>query len=314
VWKFASEVLSPFCAWETAEGASEDTGIDFRSAEGLGETPGTCSVIAVAENAKINLNDPLLRDGDEARKSVAMQIFAMMGGYHAPSPYDTLFEQRDPEGHFTSRLDVVSAVIDWWDTDVERTVFDPGVRGVSDDFWATFIEPTPDDLEARTVTIYGSGAVNPNEAPAEVLLARLCSFIGDQALCSDPIEASKFIQLVSTVRMIAPIPFFTRSSDFLTFVEGGGGEHDLYPMLRAMLGADNPLLFRPVTIPPAMRVEIENAFVTAARILTIESTGAAGRAHVRLRAVVNFHDQWTPPPPNAGRMPSLGVLHYYRVE
>src|SRR5690606_13671192 len=138
-----------------------------------------------------------------------MQVFAMIGGYQSPSPYDPLFEQRDPDGNFTSRLDLVSALIDWWDADTERTVFDPGagevtssggednlyqsfsdpyrvkhapfdsleelrlVRGVGDDFWATFVEPDPDDPESRNVTIYGSGSVNPNEAPPEVLLARL---------------------------------------------------------------------------------------------------------------------------------------------
>ncbi|MCS6797108.1 MAG: general secretion pathway protein GspK [Myxococcota bacterium] len=350
VWTLADEVLAPFCDWSNARERGDEAGIDFGAAQGLGETPGTCSIVAVAENAKINVNDPLLRDGDEARRSVAMQMFALMGGYHAPSPFDPLFERPDAEGRHTSRLDVVSALVDWWDGDTERTLFDPGagrvqsggpeddvyrtyadpyfvknapfdsleelrlVRGVGDDFWATFVEPVPDDLQARTVTVYGSGAVNPNEAPPEVLLARLCSHLGDQPLCADPREVAKFIELVRTVRAIAPLPFFSRASDFLTFVEGGGGPHDLYPMLRALLGADHPLLFRPVTIPADRRVAIENDFVTAARILTIESTGVVGRARVRLRAVVNFHDQWTPPPPNAGRMPPLGVVHHYRVD
>src|SRR5690606_31334050 len=80
------------------------------------------------------------------------------------------------------------------------------VRGIGDDFWATFIEPDPDDPRTRAITIYGSGAVNPNEATPEVLIARVCSILVDQPLCTDPIEAAKFIQILRTLRMIAPIP------------------------------------------------------------------------------------------------------------
>jgi hypothetical protein len=29
---------------------------------------------------------------------------------------------------------------------------------------------------------------------------------------------------------------------------------------------------------------------------------------------MNFHERWTPPPPNAGTMPGLGIFYYYRVE
>jgi general secretion pathway protein K len=276
----------------------------------------------------------------------------MLGGYQAPSPYDPLFEKRDGEGQFNTRLDVISALADWWDPDQQRTQFDPGastvtsgggedeiyrryrdpyviknapfdsleevrlVRGVTDDFWATFVQPDPDDLRSERLTIYGSGAVNPNEAPPEVMLARLCSFRGltDQPLCSDPLEAAKFIQLVRTVRSIFPVPFFTRSGDFLNFVEGRGGGTDLYPLLLGMLGPTSPLVFRPVTIPADVRTAVDNAFVTAARILTIRGEGRVGRARVRIRTVANFHDRWTPPPPNAGSMPALGVFHYYRVD
>ena len=123
-------------------------------------------------------------------------------------------------------------------------------------------------------------------------------------------------------------------SSFLHFVEGRGGPRDLYPMLQGFLGQESPLLFAPVTIPADRRTEIDNSFVTAARIITIDVTGRAGcrrpdgdggcecdreddscwRGRVRLNTVVNFHERWTPPPPNAGSMPGLGIFHYYRVE
>jgi general secretion pathway protein K len=278
-----------------------------------------------------------------------MQLFAMMGGYQSPSPYDPLFSARDADGNFHSRLDVVGGLIDWWDVDTDRTAFDPGagtvesagseddiyqrldepyharnapfdslqemrlVRGVTDDFWATFVEPTPGDQESRIITIYGSGSVNPNEAPPEVLLARLCSFIEAQTLCVDAGEAAKFIQLMGVIRGFR-VPFFTRSSDFLNFVEGRGGPRDLYPMLRAMLGEDSPLLFIPVSVPRAIRTEVDRSFVTSAKILTIQVTGIVGRSSTRIHTVTNFHERWSPPPPNAGGMPGLGVFHYYRID
>jgi general secretion pathway protein K len=360
IWTYADMLLRPFCRndreGQAARQQAEDDGeppevpFDFSSTQGLDDTPGRCEIVALAENAKINVNQPLNLTGDDARRSVAMQVFAMVGGYQQPSPFDPLFGREDADGQFSSRQDIVSSMIDWWDQDTDQTTFDPGagtvanqgsednpyrrmddpyepknapfdsleelrlIRGVGDDFWATFIEPTQDDPQARAVTIYGSGAVNPNEAPPEVLLARLCSILSAQTLCTDPGEAAKFIQLVNTARSIIQVPFFTRSGDFLNFLEGRGGSRDLYPMLRGFLGADSPLLFLPVTIPQESRAELDRSFVTAARILTIRVTGSSGRSRVRLNTVMNFHDRWTPPPPNGGAMPGLGIFHYYRVD
>ena len=350
VWAFANDILRPFCNYDEVQGMGSTVGVDFATSEGLGRTGGTCEILAIAENSKLNVSDPLNFDGDRARTSVGMQMFALMGGYQSPSPYDPIFEQRDADGQFTSRLDVVSALIDWWDVDTDRTTFDPGastvsqsgaeddvyarfddpyqprnapfdsieelrlIRGVGDDFWATFVEPDPEDPRARAITIYGSGAVNPNEAQPEVLIARVCSILVDQPLCTDPVEASKFIQVMRTIRGIAPVPWFGRGADFIAFLEGRGGPRDLYPMLSGFLGADSPLLFRPVSVSAAQRPLLDGALVTAARILTVQVTGHAGRATVRMRTVMNFHDRWTPPPPNAGTMPGLGILYYYRVD
>ncbi|NOY92960.1 MAG: hypothetical protein GXP55_17385 [Deltaproteobacteria bacterium] len=368
VWNLADSILSPFChrpgmarvtlnedgSRNTEDGDdSEDSGFGFdafSSAEGLEDLPGTCTIVSVAENSKININDPLYLDGDRARRSIAMQLFALIGGYQSPSPYDPLFEGEDADGQYTSRLDIVSDILDWWDPDTERSSFDPGagtvtsagaeddiyqrlddpykvknapfdsleemrlVRGVGDDFWATFVEPRPHDPTSRILTIYGSGAVNPNEAPPAVLLARVCSFVNNQPLCTNPAEGAKFIQLLSTVRAMIPIPFFTRSADFLTFLEGRGGPQDLYPMLVGYLGPDSLLLFQPITVPAAKRRDMQGSFVTGARIIDVQVTGQVGRSSVTLDAILNFHDRWTPPPPNAGRMPGLGIFHHFRID
>ena len=353
VWDFANELLAPFRDLEGAKSATADTGIDFSVMEGVVDTGGTFDVITIPENSMINVNNPLFLAGDAARTSIAMQLFALMGGVQSPnSPYDQMFASRDADGQYTTRLDIVSDMIDWWDFDEQRTVFDPGsqtitvagseddiysrfrdpylvknapldsleelrlLRGVGDDFWATFVQSDPEDPRSRKLTIYGSGSVNVNLAPPEVLLARLCSYVPEQVLCQDPQQVMSFMALFSTARSMLPISLFTSPADFVNFVSGkGNGGRDLYPMLQAMLGPDNLLMaWTPVNIPEDKRKEIERAFIPSAAIFTIQSTGTVGRARTRVSAVVNFHDRWTPPPPNTGGVPPLGVVHHYRVD
>ena len=356
VWMAADEILRPFCNYAATQ---SDGGFDLGEAKGFGDNPAVCQIRAQADNAKINVSSGLHFGGDEARRNTAMQLFALMGGYHSPSPYDPLFDQVDSQGQLNSRLDIVSAAIDWWDPDTERLQFDPGaneirqsgteddvyqrydppyraknapfdsleelrlLRGIGDDFWSTFIEPDPNDIRSRNVTIYGSGRINANEAPPEVLLAQVCSIADDQLLCNNPLEAAKFIQLLRTVRAMFPIPIFGSSADFVNFMRG---QSPLYTQLVGMLGAQSPLVFTPLTVDGNVGNALGNAFLVVAQIVTIESTGFAGcpddplevpegcRTRVRIRAVVNKDTRWTPPPPNPGRMPTLGVFHHYRVD
>jgi len=351
VWNFADALLMPFANPKGAEGAAAQTGIAFSEIQGIKETGGTFDVISLPENSMMNLSKPLFWQGDEARVSLAMQLYALTGGYQNQSPYDSLFNGMDPDGQLTGRLDVVSAVIDWWDEDEQRTTFDPGaakvnssgreddiysrlpepyrvknapydsldelrlVRGFTDDFWATFVEPDPEDPRTRQVTVYGSGAVNPNESRAEVLWSRICSFVSTQPLCADPLQRMAFVSLFSTARAILPIGLFEKPADFLNFIEGKGNQRDLYPMLIAMLGKDNPLLmWTPVVIPQDKRGLMNGAFVTSARIFTIQASGRVNKASVRINTVVNFDENWTPPPLTTGKMSGLGIFHRYRLD
>ena len=319
---------------------------------GFDNLPGECHVLAVSENGKINVNDPLFLDGERARNSVASQLFSLTGGQLPESPYDALFAEEDETGTLTTRIDLVTAVIDWWDHDIQRTDYDPGagttrtggtgaeddslyqlrddpyrnknapfdsiqelrlVRGFTDDLWATFVEPIPNDPESRIMTIYASGLVNINEANPQVLLGRICSYAPDVSLCTDPLESLKFTQILTTIRQLIPIPLFSRPTDLMNFVEGKGSEKDLYGMLTGFLGPESELLFTPIVIPDNQRSPLARSFATSAEIFTIQATGLVGRSQVRIETVVNFHKRWVPPPPNSGRMPGLGVFHYYRM-
>lgn len=397
VWTYANAVLAPFCNFESSRG-NTDAGIDFSAAEGLGNTGGTCELLSFAENSKLNVNEALSLNADQSRLETARLVYAMVGGYNQPNAYDRMFEERDPDGQITSRLDMISALIDWWDPDTQRTTFDPGppstidsvsgteddiygsfrdpylprnapfdsleelrlVRGVGDDFWSTFVEPDPDDPTRRFVTVYGSGKVNPNEAFPEVLLARTCSILQGTTLCTEA-ESRKFVSLINMVRSMAPLPWFTNVNEYLNFLQGRGGPGELWPMLtNPMLNEmTEPLRFTPITITPEQVRVFNGILVFAARILTVQSTGWVGNCEgrtdddgvscgdgidndedgdvdtddagcsedaasadailarctrVRIRAVLNTDPAWTPPPPNAGQMPALGVIQHWRVE
>jgi general secretion pathway protein K len=352
VWNFIDELLSPFCTPEDQRSTLVQLGIDFGNTVGFDDLPGECHVVAVSENGKINVNDPLFLDGELARNSVATQLFSLTGGYLPESPYDALFNKQDENGTLTTRIDLVTAVIDWWDLDIQRTDFDPGarltrtggtgaeddsyyqmrddpyrnknapfdslqelrlVRGFSDDFWATFVEPVPNDPKSRIMTIYASGLVNINEASPQALLGRICSYAPEVSLCVDPLEGLKFTQILTTIRQLIPIPLFSRPTDLIDFAEGKGSDKDLYGMLTGFLGEDSELIFTPIEIPAEQRTDLARSLATSAQIFTIQATGLVGRSQVRIESVVNFHSRWVPPPPNTGRMPGLGVFHYYRV-
>jgi general secretion pathway protein K len=352
VWNFVDQLISPFCTPEDERDSLTQLGIDFGDTTGFEGLPGSCHVIAVSENGKINVNDPLFLDGERARNSVATQLFSLTGGYLPESPYDALFTREDENGTLTTRIDLVAAVVDWWDRDIQRTDFDPGagqtrtggtgteddsiyqlqddgyrnknapldslqelrlIRGFSDDVWATFVEPIPNDPQSRILTIYASGLININEATPQVLLGRVCAHAPESTLCTDPLESLKFTQILGTIRQLIPIPLFSRPADFINFVEGKGSEKDLWGIIVGFLGEDSELLFTPIEIEEEQKKLLERSLATSARIFTIQSTGLVGRSRIRIEAVVNFHERWVPPPPNTGRMSGLGIFHYYRV-
>lgn len=354
IWDFAGELLSPFTNMDLAKDMG--SAIDFDQMEGARGMGGTLEVVAVPENAKINIDKALFKGGDAARLNMADQLYALMGGMVPESPYDAVFERPDAEGQYSTRLDIISAVLDWWDEDQTRTVYEPRdvgggaianagseddsysqyrdpyqvknthfdsieelrmVRGISDDFWATFIEPDPTDPKSRNITIYGSGAVNVNEAPPTVLHSRMCVFAPQQPLCMDPLQAQAFMTVLSMAKSMIPIPIFSNSKDFMDFVTGGGGENGAYQTLTGftsmMPGGEAFMAWTPLQIPKDRQKDFRRAFITSAAIFTVQATGFVGRSEVRISSVVNTHRAWQPPPPNAGGLPKLGILHHYRI-
>ena len=353
VWQYADMLLKPFANFDDSKEDVASAGFSLDLSEGLGETGGTFEIMATSENGKLNVNDPRMEDSVAAHSNISSMLYSLLGGYlPSPNKYDPLFSAFDERGRLTSRLDVLANVIDWWDVDEQRTNFDPVlgaaqssgaedteyyrtqsppytiknapfdtleelrlVRGISDDVWATFIEPDLEDPNLRQVTIYGGQFINPNEATPEVLLGRVCAFpdLREQPLCIDPLEQLKFVNAISIGR-IAPIPWFSRASDFVGFITGQ--PEGLYGQLARAAEAMGPtVLFQPMEIKNQdTRNKLFRTFSTEGTMFTIEATGRVGRSQRRIRAVVNTDSKWTPPRPNAGRLPPLGVFAYYRID
>lgn len=377
IWKFANAILAPFANYDSSKEDMESVGVDTERTKGLGEVGGTFEITASAENGKVNVNDPRMQDITMSQKNVASILYSLLGGYlPSPNKYDPLFTSFDEKGRVTTRGDLVSNIIDWWDMDDQRVNYDPLlatvqssggedtdyyrdqlvpytiknapfdtleelrlVRGMSDDVWATFVEPDLEDSTRRQLTIYGMSRVNPNEAEPDVMLARVCTFAEarQQLLCSDPTgqERRKFIMLLTMARSLANgVPWFSRASDFINFITGA--PQSLYSMLEKALGGGgagggvgallggggqagaagkSPFLFTPLqNLKPEVLAEMRRTFGTSGYLFTIDSVGRVGNSQRRIRAVINIDPKWTPPKPNAGRLPPLGVFAYYRLD
>jgi general secretion pathway protein K len=379
VWHYANMILKPFANFDGSKGDAESAGFDLELSEGLGNTGGSFEILAAAENGKVNVNDPHLTNSEVSRLNVASLLSQLI----APAQYDPLFSQLDDRGRTNTRSDLVANVVDWWDLDEQRSNFDPTmgtmqssggedsdyyreqpepyvikgapfdtleelrlVRGMSDDVWATFVEPDVEDPNSRQVTIWTgtSAAVNPNEAAPEVLLSRVCAYpeLRQQLLCNDPtgLEPGKFLMLMRMVRSLPMhLPVFSRRTDFIEFLLGkptglmavvakmfSGGLGGMMGGGGASAATSNSAnadktesLFAPLIIPPPangvnLRTELERNFTTTSRFITIECIGRVGHSQRRLRTVVNFDDKWTAPPPNTAQAQPLGVFSYYRAE
>jgi hypothetical protein len=113
------------------------------------------------------------------------------------------------------------------------------------------------------------------------------------------------------------IPWFSRASDFVNFVTGK--QDGLYGKLSTLLTGmgQTTMMFTPLLLPENnsdLPKNMRRMFSTNARVITIESTGTVGHSRRRIRTVINTDDKWTPPPPNAGKLPPLGVFSYYRLD
>jgi general secretion pathway protein K len=261
VWEYSDRILGAFNDQDGTKDFSSLSGLDLSLSKNLGLKGGRFEVMVVDEDAKLNVN--MGAANQIAHIRLAKQLMSVM----SPIQYDPLFTARDATGNYNDRLTICSAVIDWADADEQLFSCDltnsPGsnavedswyqllqkpyrrknapydsleevhmVRGISDDFWNTFVDPDATDPRKRIMTVWGQGTVNVNSANALTLYGLVCSGAPTADMCTDPLQMQLFVMAMTMAKGITMgAPIFGSPKDFVQAMEGKGM---LGPMLTLM--------------------------------------------------------------------------------
>lgn len=316
IWEFSGQILGAFSDAEGAARFGSLGGLDVAQGVGLGLGGAGFEVKIVDEDSKIGLN--------RASRSIigAQDVGRQLLGLMTGPQYDPLFERRTERGEYANRFDICSAIIDWVDPDQDRencqgaaqaasappedtyyqSLSDPYqrknapfdsleelrlVRGVGDDFWATFIEPSLDDPAQRPVTVWGSGKLNINTVSPPTLLAYICAWaVPETPLCSDATGAMQmnFITMMRLSQsMFAGIPLFRSPRQLSNALQGKG---QMAALAAPLIGSE------PIQLLSAK--SFEEGLTTRSQVFSIHADGYVRQGkretHVRIMAVVDFRE------------------------
>ncbi|MFC1642939.1 hypothetical protein ACFL5O_09705, partial [Myxococcota bacterium] len=166
------------------------------------------------------------------------------------------------------------------------------VRGVSDDFWATFVDPDPADPKKRVLTVWGSGKINLNTVNPQTLMSIVCSHATPETSpCTDPTQMANLVGMLAMVRAFTPgIPILGTPKGFTRLVTGNRKDA-LGSLLFTFLPDFKPIVFRSES-------EFIHQFVQESSVFSMYAVGRvkSGRreTRVRIHAVVDFRG--APPP------------------
>jgi general secretion pathway protein K len=313
VWAFADQVLGLFNDSSGAEAFQGLATVDSTTATNVGlGADGHFTVAIVDEDSKINVN--VAARGDViSQTGLAQQLMGLLG----PPQYNPLFENPDPDEQYSDRMTICAALMDWADLDENLASCDVTaqgpvsagtednyyqviglpylrknapydsldelrlVRGVGDDFWATFVDPEPDSPDKRILTVWGQGKVNVNTANAITLLALACAGAPEAKVCLDPLQAEAFVSAVTLARTFTMgAPLFGSPNDFVNAMEGKGGAGQVFQLLGV-----EPIVFRSRNVMKGM-------VATESKMFSIYADGVIPgqkhETHVRVHAVVDF--------------------------
>ena len=346
VWEYSDRILGAFNDQDGSKDFSSLSGLDLSLSKNVGLKGGHFEVSVVDEDAKINVN--MGGSNEIAHIRLGKELMSAM----APIQYNPLFEQRDATGNYNDRLSICSAVIDWADPDEQLFSCDINngpssnavedswyqllakpyrrknapydsleelhmVRGISDDFWATFVDPDPTDPRKRIMTVWGQGTVNVNSANALTLYGLVCAGAPTADLCTDPLQMQLFIMGITMAKgMTMGAPIFGSPKDFISAMEGKG---TLGPML-ALLGL-KPVKFQSES-------DFAKSLSTHSKVFSIYAVGAVKgfrrETRVKIHTVVDFRgidplvagaapssSSATPgaPPPGGSQVPTQGAAN-----
>jgi general secretion pathway protein K len=331
VWEFADQVLGAYNDADGAESFAALAGVTAEGSEnlGLGGT-GHFELAIVDEDSKINVNTAA-RGDSISTMTTATQLMALMSG----PQYDSMFEQLDPDGQHSDRRTVCAALVDWADYNQDVEPCDPTqqnqnvssgvednfyqtlgldyfrknaafdsleevrlVRGINEDFWATFVDPDPRKPRKRVLTVWGQGKINVNSANAQTLYGVICANAPDHTMCStspgfDPTQALSFLTAVQMIRDLAgTAPLFGSANDFIQTMQGGG-------MLGPLLTSPPPPEGFGAGIPPVTFKsvnDVKRQITTESKMFSIYAEGVVPdrqgthETRVSIHAVIDFRN------------------------
>jgi general secretion pathway protein K len=311
VWQYADRILGAFNDKEGSKDFFALSGMDSELGKNLGLKGGHYEVVIADEDSKINVN--MGAANEIAHIRLARELMSRM----APIQYGPLFDQRDSTGNFNDRLTTCSAIIDWADVDEQAYSCDvtnaPSsnavedawyqllqkpyrrknapydsleelhmVRGVTDDFWSTFVDPDPTDPKKREMTVWGQGTINVNTANALTLFAIICSGVAPTTeLCTDPTQMQAFIMGVTMAQGITMgAPLFGSPGDFISTMKGQG----MIGPLLTLMGV-KPVKF-------LSESDFAKSISTESKVFSINAVGIVKgykrETRVKITAVVDF--------------------------
>jgi general secretion pathway protein K len=328
VWEYSDRILGAFNDQEASKDFAGLSGLDLSLGKNLGLKGGRFEIQIVDEDAKINVN--MGASNEIAHIRLAKQLMSLM----MPIQYSPLFEQRDATGNAHDRLTICSAMIDWADPDEQLYSCDltnaPSanavedawyqllpkpyrrknapydsleelhmVRGVTDDYWTTFVDPEPDNPKKRQMTVWGQGTVNVNSANPVTLYAMVCSGAPKAELCNDPLQMQTFIMGLTMGQGITMgAPLFGSANDFISTMKGQG-----------MIG---PLLttfgMKPVKFDSES--EFAKSISTESKVFSIYAVGVVKgyrrETRVKIHTVVDFRSAPSLTTGTTGAAPTTG--------
>jgi general secretion pathway protein K len=323
VWEYSDRILGAFNDKEASADFASLSGLDLTLGKNLGLKGGHFEVVIVDEDAKININ--MGAANEIAHIRLAKELMSLMG----PITYDPLFSQRDSTGNFNDRLSICSAIIDWADPDEQLYSCDltnaPStnavedswyqllqkpyrrknapydsleelhmVRGMTDDFWSTFVDPEPTNPKKRLITVWGQGVINVNSASPLTLYAVVCSGAPTADLCTDPTQMPLFVMGLTMGQGITMgAPLFGSPKDFIATMEGKG---TLGPLLTVM--GMKPVKFQSES-------DFAKSISTQSKVFSVYAVGVVKgykrEVRVKIHTVVDFR---TAPSLTGGATPS----------
>jgi general secretion pathway protein K len=344
VWQYADRILGAFNDADGTDSFAALAGVDPKLGKNLGFPGAGFQLDIVDEDSKININ--VAARGDAfSQTRLASQLIGLIG-----SPqYSPMFEGRDADDQYTDRRALCSAIIDWADPDQDQAVCDPTsttaqqtaaedsfyqllkkpylrknaafdsleelhrVRGVSDDFWSTFVEPDPDKPDKRILTVWGQGKVNVNTANPQTLLALVCQASNNTArMCQDGNEAQKFIMALTMLQSFMPgLPVFASGAEFVNALQQGStqaaaataGQPAPAAGATGAAGGGSPvaMIMKAMGIEPIPIISVQqtkDAITTESKVFSIYATGyvhsGKRESSVHIHAVVDFRGAPTP--------------------